>query len=590
MKLHCWNCRGVGNPATVRNLKQLFVANNPNVIFLCETKGNTNRVSSVQQKCKMEGCSVVNMEGKRGGLGMMWKESNKVDIQTYSNNHIDAIIQSENKEAIRFTGYYRNAEPNKGHLSWEMLKSVCKSIKETWIIGGDFNVILDNMEKDGGRRKPLVQIEEFREIMDEFSMVDLKTGNGWFTWTNNREGPGLVKERLDRFLMSANNVNSFPFMETKVLRQSYSDHDAIILDTEGKMPRDNLRDPRLCFKFEDCWAKEKEAKMIIKNAWQRNAQDILDKIETVGKELGGWQFQKFKQMRNQISILQAKINKIIDRKGYNCARNNLKAMRSKLGYLLDKEEKYWAQWSRVSWLKEGDRNTQFFHVRATNRKKKNTIIKLKDMNGNWKENTTDICLAITEYFQHLFKSNLNPNTMLNLDYIERCISGEINDKPLKNFTDSKIMKAFNGMDPRKAPGIDSLTGNFFKENWDVVGKDIIKLCHDILRGDKNVNCVNETIIVLIPKIKEHEDMTNFRPISLCRVVYKIVAKVLANKLKETLPLCISQNQSVFVPGRVIHDNILVVHELVHYFQSARYGPNKGFVIKLDMSKAYDRVK
>ncbi|KAH1107834.1 hypothetical protein J1N35_011602 [Gossypium stocksii] len=97
----------------------------------------------------------------------------------------------------------------------------------------------------------------------------------------------MVKERIDRFLMSANNIHSFPFMETNVLRQSCSDHDAIILDTEGRKPRDSQRDPRLNFKYDACWAKNKEAKMIIKAVWQRNAQDILEKIKTVGKELGG---------------------------------------------------------------------------------------------------------------------------------------------------------------------------------------------------------------------------------------------------------------------------------------------------------------
>ncbi|KAH1107835.1 hypothetical protein J1N35_011603 [Gossypium stocksii] len=129
----------------------------------------------------MKGCLVVNVEGKSGVLAMMWKESNKVDIKTYSSNHIDAMIKMENNNAISFTGYYGNTDPNKRHLSWEMLKRVSKSVKETWIIGGDFNTILDNAKKEGGRRKPLVQMEEFREIVDEFSMVDLKTDNGWFT-------------------------------------------------------------------------------------------------------------------------------------------------------------------------------------------------------------------------------------------------------------------------------------------------------------------------------------------------------------------------------------------------------------------------
>ncbi|KAK5802521.1 hypothetical protein PVK06_030121 [Gossypium arboreum] len=233
MKILCWNCRGIGNPVTVHELKQMAVANDPDIIFLSETKINVDKFSSVHSKCKMEGCLAVNANGKSGGLVMMWKESNKVEVQTYFSNYNDSIIKLENNNPIRFTGFYGNVEPNKRQCSWNMLRRVGKSVKEKWIIGGDFNAILDNEEKEGGKRKPSALMEDFREVVDELSMVHLKTDNGWFTWVNNRDGMALVKERLDRFLMSANDVARFPFMETKVIRQSTSDHDAIILDTEG---------------------------------------------------------------------------------------------------------------------------------------------------------------------------------------------------------------------------------------------------------------------------------------------------------------------------------------------------------------------
>ncbi|KAL4340591.1 hypothetical protein GQ457_08G017500 [Hibiscus cannabinus] len=82
----------------------------------------------------------------------------------------------------------------------------------------------------------------------------------------------------------------------------------------------------------------------------------------------------------------------------------------------------------------------------------------------------------------------------------------------------------------------------------------------------------------------------YRPISLCSVTYKNVSKVIVNRLKDLMPVCIAENQSTCVPGRIIYDNIMIAHELLHYLKGSRNGPNKGVDVKLDMEKAYDRVE
>lgn len=166
----------------------------------------------------------------------------------------------------------------------------------------------------------------------------------------------------------------------------------------------------------------------------------------------------------------------------------------------------------------------------------------------------------------------------------------MNEGLTKKVTQKEVLKAFDQMDPRKALDIDRLSGLFYKENWQIVGRDVLRLLDDNLNGNKTVRNINETIIFLICKVVKTREMTQFRPISFCRVIYKIVAMVWANRLKCCLPKCISQNQTAFVPGRMIHDNILIAHETVHYLQSSKNGPNKGFVVKLDMSKAYDSVE
>ena len=102
--------------------------------------------------------------------------------------------------------------------------------------------------------------------------------------------------------------------------------------------------------------------------------------------------------------------------------------------------------------------------------------------------------------------------------------------------------------------------------------------------------LNHTYIVLIPKIKNPVKVSNYRPISFCNVIYKIIAKVLANRLKQVLPHIISPTQSAFVLGRLITDNVLVAYEAFHTMHGRKKGKTGTLAMKLDISKAYDRVE
>lgn len=131
---------------------------------------------------------------------------------------------------------------------------------------------------------------------------------------------------------------------------------------------------------------------------------------------------------------------------------------------------------------------------------------------------------------------------------------------------------------------------FYKRYWDVVGADVTREVKHFLSGGSMPPGWNNTVVVLIPKVKCPERLKDLRPISLCNVVYKIAAKVLANRLKSILPDIISLNQSAFVPGRLITDNVLLAYEMTHFMQNKRYGADGFAALKLDMSKAYDRVQ
>ncbi|KAG4109651.1 hypothetical protein ERO13_1Z049387v2 [Gossypium hirsutum] len=342
MKFMCWNCRGLGSLAKIRELKQLLVANNPDIIFLSETKMAANEFRRVQNNCRLQNALAVNSEGRSGGLAMIWKDGMNVAIQNYSKHHIDSLIKLEGDKTLRVTGFYGHVNPSCRSSSWEMLRRVGDSAQEEWVVGGDFNAILNDSEKEGGRRG----------------------------------------ERLDRFLTSVSVVENYPFIATKMVRQTQSDHDAIILDLWGKKPKDYPNDSRLSFKFDVCWAKDEDAKKVIERAWNRDGTDYGDKIERVRSALGPWQCKKYGKMKGEMRKLEKQIELIIDSDSREESGKMLKETRRRLDFLYAREESYWAQRSRSRWLREGDRNTRFFHAKALGRLKKIYIEKLKDATGN----------------------------------------------------------------------------------------------------------------------------------------------------------------------------------------------------------------
>ena len=146
------------------------------------------------------------------------------------------------------------------------------------------------------------------------------------------------------------------------------------------------------------------------------------------------------------------------------------------------------------------------------------------------------------------------------------------------------------MHPTKAPGPDGMSPIFFQKYWDIVGPSVINSVLQTLRTEVMHDGLNETFICLIPKVNCPQNITEFRLISLCNVVYKIVSTVLVNRLKKILPEVISESQSAFVPDRQITDNVLVVFETMHYLDQRRKGKEGLIAIKLNMSKAYDKVE
>jgi hypothetical protein len=150
--------------------------------------------------------------------------------------------------------------------------------------------------------------------------------------------------------------------------------------------------------------------------------------------------------------------------------------------------------------------------------------------------------------------------------------------------------AIKNLKANSAPGTDGLSALFYQTYWEVIGPNIIDFVLNILNNEGYVQNINHTFISLIPKNNSPNTPSDFRPISLCNVILKIITKTLANRIKKILPHIVHDYQSAFLPGRLITDNSLIVFEAFQYIKKPRK-KNNGFVgIKLDIAKAYDSLE
>ena len=195
-----------------------------------------------------------------------------------------------------------------------------------------------------------------------------------------------------------------------------------------------------------------------------------------------------------------------------------------------------------------------------------------------------------DYFKGLFSTS-NPSHIEEvLATIPQVVSDSMNSDLMKIFSRQEVDVALKSMAPLKASGPDGMPPIFFQHYWDSIGDDVSCAVLSYLNTSIIPASLNQTFITLIPKSKSPEKVSEFRPIALCNILYKLISKVLANRLKSLLPHVISESQSAFQPDKAISYNILVAYETLHHMKTKKTGKVGYMALKLDMSKAYDWVE
>uniref|UniRef100_A0A803QCI3 Reverse transcriptase domain-containing protein n=1 Tax=Cannabis sativa TaxID=3483 RepID=A0A803QCI3_CANSA len=464
-----WNCRGLGQTSTVRELKSVIRARSPDFVFLTELK--------------VEPTSLVRI---------------LKSLDFYFNVNVPPIGTAGDK----VLGDLMNLGDRFGG---------------PWLILGDTNFVLSNSERDGASgRDPFIPV--IANLVDSRGLTNMHIQGDKMTWDNHRNGTGHVKSAIDK-------------------------------GQEVKFKR--------CFKFEENWTRDDRSNLVVANAWGSvyhpwASVRIFKKIGATRVALLHWNRTQFGKFDWAIKELETKLDNFqklpAGVRDWNVECDICRSVNENLA----RKAIYWKQRARISWLKDGYKCSKFFFLSTAIRGRRNAIESILSKDNVWVNDRELIGFEFLDFFKSIFTASDYERAIDCTQLFHKKISQEEYEGVILCPFRDEIRSTLFSMNNHKAPGLDGMN------------------------------------IVLIPKGQNPKRPNNFRPISLCNVMYKVISKIVANRIKPILPSLICPTQAAFILGKNIQDNNVIVQEIIHSFNRKK-GKEGYFAIKIDLVKAYDRL-
>ncbi|KAL9680477.1 hypothetical protein QQ045_018356 [Rhodiola kirilowii] len=331
----------------------------------------------------------------------MWSDDVVVELKSLSYHHIDVRIKGETEFSLML--FYGCPRVQDRSSSWELLRYLKKDSGMPWIVIGDFNEIAHSWEMKGVRARGMWQMRNFRECLEDCGLTDLSYKGEMFTYSNRRRGDQEVKVRLDRAVANESWREAFPQAIVKHDLSYTSDYSPLIIYLKEEVGSIKGGISR----FEQMWLRHERFKEMVETLWkfQHPGGPLSRKLKDCMQGLSRWGDETFGNVRKRIKNLKEEIQRL---RGINRTEEIVqeeKRLAEELDEWLEREELWWRQRSRVDWLKNGDKNTAYFHARATQHRKRNYIENLRN-SGVLCSSVEEINATITNYFTNLFQSQV----------------------------------------------------------------------------------------------------------------------------------------------------------------------------------------
>ncbi|KAG7567328.1 Reverse transcriptase zinc-binding domain [Arabidopsis thaliana x Arabidopsis arenosa] len=461
---------------------------------------------------------------------------------------------------------------------------------------GDYNQILSASEHHSiiPHALPIAGMSEFMDCLVSNELFDMPSRGAFYTWSNGRDEDHVLR-KLDRALINEHWSEAFPESLAVFEPPGDSDHSPCLVSTSSNIQRSNKS-----YKYFSFISTHPQFKEAMTEAWNVEVT-VGSKLFTFGQRMRNVKASCKRLNRTGFSNIQQRTRESLDT--LLAIQSDLMSSptdflfraefvaRKKWNFFSKAQESFYRQKSRIRWMKDGDANTTFFHKSVIANQGRNCIKYLRGDDNEKIENLDQIKDLLVSYYKNLLGTENNGLTPMPIEEIRdlvtfRCMPA-LAAQLLQVPSEAEIRRTVASMPKNKAPGPDGFPVEFLWEAWDVVGNDTVAAIQNFFSTGHLPRGFNATAITLIPKVPGTDTLTQFRPISCCNSVYKVIARLLKQKLKLFISEAVQGNQVGFVQGRQLCENVLLASELVTNFNIPA-DTTRG-CLQVDLAKAYDNL-